>query len=122
MAQVKDGNLEKLYGQTVWVHRNLQRKCYSVKHKNVLVAHCDFVVLDCVEFRIWKGSQARARSHGQRNVHAFAVGILMPHEIGMCQEPISYHYQRNDTFVSLLTSDPVLKAPRVELRKDGAFI
>ena len=57
-----------------YVHRNLNRNCWSVLMRGKLQNHRQNISLRDVEFRVRPGGHARAVKEGRRNVHAFAVG------------------------------------------------
>lgn len=58
----------------LYVHRNLNRKCWSVLLRGRLKEHRQEIILQDVEFRVRPGGQRRMLREGRRNVHAFAVG------------------------------------------------
>ena len=61
---------------TLYVHRNLNRNCWSVLKRGKLQAHRKKLTLRDVEFRVRPGGRARSLREGRRNVHAFAVGTM----------------------------------------------
>lgn len=65
----------------VFVYRNLNQKCWSVKamngvHKNRVIFHAGFVLLHSVQFSVGDGRH-RVRTEKRKNVHAGAVGVLV---------------------------------------------
>jgi len=59
-----------------YVHRNLNRSCWSVLLRGKLHSHRQRLALGDVEFRIRPSGHRRALREGKRNVHAFVVGRL----------------------------------------------
>lgn len=59
---------------TVYVHRNLNRGCWSVLKQGKLQGHRHRMTLRDAEFRVRPGGFARMQREGIRNVHAFVVG------------------------------------------------
>lgn len=59
---------------TVYVHRNLNRGCWSVLKQGKLQGHRHRMTLRDAEFRVRPGGFARMQREGVRNVHAFVVG------------------------------------------------
>lgn len=59
---------------TVYVHRNLNRGCWSVLLRGKLQGYRHRMTLRDVEFRVRQGGFARMQREAKRNVHAFAVG------------------------------------------------
>ncbi len=58
----------------LYIHRNLNRKCWSVLLRGRLKEHRREIILQNVEFRVRPGGHRRSLREGRRNVHAFAVG------------------------------------------------
>jgi len=65
------------------VYYNLQRQCFSVvdKQKKIVVDYVHHLVLEDVKFIVWKSGQAKVRRTGQKNVHAFVEGDVVPHKV-----------------------------------------
>ena len=61
---------------TIYVHRNLNRKCWSVLDRGKLKGYRHKLTMRDVEFRVRAGGQRRAVREKRRNVHAFAVGRM----------------------------------------------
>lgn len=70
--------------QPVLLYRNIKRKgkIYSIKQKNVVVAHTTAICLKDVTFVINKGAKAEAIRSKIRNVHAFIKGYITPNGMG----------------------------------------
>lgn len=62
----------------VYVYRNLQRKCLSVKQRGIVRCHAANVVLKNCHFVVWEAGQRKVREQKQKNVHAFIVGHVKP--------------------------------------------
>ena len=59
-----------------YVHRNLNRTCWSVLLRGKLCGYRREVTLRDVEFRVRPGGYARYLRQATRNVHAFVVGTI----------------------------------------------
>ena len=60
------------------VYRNLNRDCWSVRLRGRVIGHLDALALRDVTLVIQPAGQARVRASGQKNVHAYARGIIEP--------------------------------------------
>ncbi len=58
----------------LYVHRNLNKKCWSLLRRGKLVRYRQKLLLHDVEFRVRPGGARRAQEEMRRNVHAFAIG------------------------------------------------
>ena len=61
----------------VRVYRNLHKKCVSVKQNGIVRCHATNVVLKDCRFIVSEAGQARVRSEGKKNVHAFIEGYVV---------------------------------------------
>jgi hypothetical protein len=117
-----------MLGKRAYVYRNLHRDCYSVMVGGKVIAHVTHIELSDVEFRVRPGGLARARNSGKRNVHAFAVGIIvetipgvdrpMSTEEWLKGAPVSYHF-RQGHFFHAKTGDAIRKAETLHLSSNG---
>ena len=58
------------------VYWNLHRKCFSIRHKGVVVAHATEVLIRDGEYVVQPSGRTRARETGHKVVHAFVRGQL----------------------------------------------
>ena len=116
-----------MVGKRAYVYRNLHRDCYSVMIGGLVVAHVTSLELGDVEFRVRPGGLARARSSGTRNVHAFAVGVIIQPRPDaqhvataewLAAAPVSYHF-RQGHFFHAKTGDAIRKADTLHLSSNG---
>jgi hypothetical protein len=65
-------------GQRVRVYRNLHRNCYTIQDRasGLVLGHSETVYLTRVRFVVNEGGRQRVLKTRQKNVHAFADGIL----------------------------------------------
>ncbi len=91
-----------------------------------VVAHADELHLADVEFRVSQVQRRRAQETGQRNAHAFAVGILLEPDAhartdaeGTSGTRTTYRYQRFGTFVTANYEDAVYHATYADFGPDG---
>lgn len=109
-----------LIGTDVDVYWNLHRKTWSIRDRKTrrVVAYAKEVVLIDVTFRVSAAGNARVRSEGRKNVHAFARGTFMgidvlatlPDDGGVY---VTYNPYKYTTFVEKDTERPVHRADSV---------
>jgi len=118
-------------GDLVKIRWNLRTGGWSIMATNGtmrdrVVAHADKVQLADVEFRVSEAQRQRALTTGQRNAHAFAVGILLDpsdnprsdaHRTSTTRA--SYRYKRCGTFVTANYEDAVYHAAYADFAPDG---
>lgn len=101
----------------VYVHRNLNRNCWSVLKRGKLQAHRKKLTLRDVEFRVRPGGRARSLREGRRNVHAFAVGS-MSNQVPPVK-PVVVHYDlRSGRFLDH-NDQHIIGAEQVRFGLDG---
>lgn len=107
----------------VWVYYNLHKKIFSIKYKNKVVKHSNFIVLNNVKFIVRKSGNNKVRKDKQKNVHAFVCGTLI--EIGelvknitQYSKIIGYNPYKFTTFVDIVTCDPIHNSMEVILNND----
>lgn len=113
------------------VYCNLKKRCSSVAEcigtatKGKVLYHQQAVVVRDVEFVIKRSEQIRARTTGQRNVHAYARGVVdaATEAESIIRDPrarrISYNVFKADTFFWKDTGEPVATVPVVAI--DGKY-
>lgn len=113
------------------VYCNLKLKCSSVAElkgsatKGKVLYHQQKVVVRDVDFVIKASEQRRARTTGQRNVHAYARGTVdtQVDPESIIGDPrarrISYNVFKADTFFWKDTGEPVESVPVVAI--DGKY-
>jgi hypothetical protein len=118
-----DNSNENHIGKRVMVYYNLHKQTFSVRYKNKIILHADYVKLGDVEFRVRKGGKERVRSEKQKNVHAFVIGNLMDY----CEYPcddipnppsdmiVTYNPYKYDSFVYKENEEPVYNATEVDM-------
>ena len=60
----------------VMVYKNLNNGMFSIKQAGLVVAHVDSVTLFDVIFKVNQGGRNRVLKERQKNVHAFAIGLV----------------------------------------------
>lgn len=68
--------IAELQGLKVKVYYNLHKHCLSVQHKGKVVAHVKHITLGDVHFRVSEAGRQRVLRTGQKNVHAFIIGVV----------------------------------------------
>lgn len=74
-TSVRDADMAKFVGQHD-VHRNLRVGGWTIRQSGTKVGHAHFVVMTGVRFVVQPAGNERAKERGQRNVHAFARGMI----------------------------------------------
>ena len=115
---------------TVDIYRNLTRNCWSIRdHKSGRVTdHLDELYLERVTFTVRPGGRAKVLETGQKNVHAFATGLIPTLALASMQRacdniwphtPLTYNPYKYSTFVVKATEQPIHQAGCVHFRDDG---
>lgn len=73
---------ESARGQVVKVYSNFHRKCLSIVLNGRVIGHADKVYLAEVTFKVSAAGWQRATQERQKNVHAWAIGVLLGWENG----------------------------------------
>lgn len=58
-------------------YRNLNRNCWSIRSKGLVIEHRDEVWLGDCQFIVQPGGRQRCIQTGRRNVHAYVTGELL---------------------------------------------
>lgn len=105
-----------------YCYRNLRQGGYSVAERGLVIDHVERCLLDDVELRVRQGGRARVLTEGVKNVHAFVIGTRGPwRPVALDAVPVMYDPRKVESFVRRDTGEPVVRARRVWLRKDGAW-
>jgi hypothetical protein len=103
----------------VRVHWNVRRKAYSILHGGRVIGYQSLLKLTDCKFIVLPGGQARARKEIQRNVHAFVEGewegVQDEISLDLTGKPVTYRYDKYNTFVTKEDERPILHAEKVEL-------
>lgn len=84
--------------RTVRAYRNLSRDCYSIQQDGIVKAHADSVALEDVTWTVSQPGRRRVIRDGKKNVHAFAVGHLVPATTALDAAPVVYNPYNMDSF------------------------
>jgi hypothetical protein len=124
--------VDSLIGEKVMVYYNLHKHTFSIKIREIVVAHVDYAKLKNVEFRVRTGGKEMVRAKKQKNVHAFVIGTLLDYCEHPCEnlpeEPfgdvVTYNPYKYDSFIIKSTEEPVFNADLVEMinSKNKIFI
>lgn len=115
-----------------YVHRNLNRDCWSVLLRGKLERHASSVWLRDATFVVRPGGAARARRERRRNVHAFVKGAETTARLGFIHRIrvatrqfgpprfVIYHpFEGPGSFFDRSTGEPVTQARLVYLTPGG---
>ena len=113
----------------VRVFKNLTHGCYSILQNGKLKASARQVLLSDVEFKVRESGRQRMLKEQRRNVHAFAVGLLVDYVHPSDERTLSsiegrvvtYNPKELASFYDLLTQAPVTNADLVHLDEEGAI-
>lgn len=102
----------------VEVYWNLHKKCFSVRHRGVVIAHCTAIQLQGCAFVVQPKGRERVRREKKLNVHAFVRGQLAERSWGRLSGDVirvSYDPYVDDTFINVesATRTPVRQLPHV---------
>ena len=117
----------KIISQSVDVYRNLSGRggLWSIRQRGLVVAHSDHIMLNRVQFCVQPGGHARALKSGQRNVHAFARGIIVEDSFGtdrFGKLPLALYYDlKLGKFRSKISKNIIEGAAAVVFNPQGAF-
>jgi FMN-dependent NADH-azoreductase len=101
-----------LVGQKVRVYRNLNNGLWSVKASDQLVVHVPTIHLANVTFHVSKSGRNRVRQKKQREVHAWAQGLVIPEPGQPTTYPVTYNpYHDRACFVGRTDNAAVYAAP-----------
>jgi len=65
-----------LYGTKVFVYWNIHKSCWSIKHKNKVIAHTQNLTLSNCTFKVSEKGRQRVIKENKKNVHAGVQGYL----------------------------------------------
>ena len=97
----------------VEVYWNLNKNCFSVRHKGRVIAHTQSIQLRDIKWVVQPGGRARVLRERRKNVHAFARGTLVANSFEIPArhdhnyKRIIYDPYEYDSFVTLGTKTPV---------------
>jgi len=105
-------------GKQVFVYFNLHKKCWSIRHNGIVIAHTDFVCLKNVQFKVSQAGRARVLQTKQKNVHAGVFGtIIAKQDIQLLNfwSPVTYNPYKYETFVLRHDDTPVYHSETVSM-------
>lgn len=84
-------------GLYVEIYRNLNKNCFSVRHRGVVIAHVDSISLRDCHMVVQPAGHKKCVRERRKNVHAFIRGYytLEPEPVN---KSISYHPYWNNYF------------------------
>ena len=109
----------------VYVYRNLHKHQLSIQQQKLIVGYAEGVILTDVEFRVRESGRQRCLREKQKNVHAFAIGLL-ERTFGVSEIDeystffdiaaayrVTYNPYRQNCFYNVATEAPVTYGARV---------
>lgn len=101
------------------VYYNLHKKCWSIRHKRIVVAYRSSLSLkDCI-LKVNEAGRKRVLAEKRKNIHAFVRGYWTDTSP---EEPVTelyYNPYKTPSFQVKKTGEPVLKSKHVVLTEDG---
>ena len=98
----------------VKVYFNLRKKCFSVQHKGLVVAHTDKISLKDVVFSVSEAGRQRVLREKRKNVHAYVIGFIDKFQPLKGSE-ITYNPYKWANFVKKRGKKPVFQARFAQL-------
>ena len=102
----------------VKVHRNLHKRCWSLRVGNHVVAHALNVTLTNCTFHVSEAGRRRVLARQRKNVHAYVQGTLVK-SCGKRGREITYNPYVIGKFVYRATGKPVAGRVTVHFTDDG---
>jgi hypothetical protein len=105
----------------VKVYRNLHKQCWSVKHKQKVIARKYILTLSNATFKVSQTGRNRVLKEKKKNVHAFVCGELVEvwsEEFGVAVE-VTYNPYKYDSFVVKATGEVIVSADYVIFKTLG---
>jgi hypothetical protein len=104
-------------GETVHVYRNLNKQCWSVRVRGIVIAHVQEIALEACTFHVSESARQRVIAKRRREVHAYVKGKVLLATIAEGRK-VSYRpFQCGHFFTPEGT--PVHTARLVDFKKDG---
>lgn len=133
MITINESDFKKEFvGEKVKVYYNLNKKTFSVTHKNKVVLYADYIKMKDVKFHVREGGRQKVLKDKRKNVHAFIIGELEDYCKFPCNkipnpkgsEVITYDPYEHKSFVHKKDNTPIYNANEVEMinQDDKLFI
>lgn len=104
---------------TVDVYRNLSRRAFSIREGGRVVEHRQALALRNVAFRVSEAGVRRIRARGQREVVAYARGVLIESPVTEQAQRVRFDPYRAADF-TLPDGSPIRSAAFVHFLADGS--
>lgn len=109
---------------TVYVYRNLHKRCWSVMQRGRVIAHLDVLGLDNCQFVVRPAGRKKTIEQRRKNVHAFGKGTLFVPDmedtlIGSHIHQIGYNPYLSDTFFYTCDKYPLQRVDKAIFLADG---
>lgn len=122
--------MKKHTSKYVHIYRNLHKPGYfSIKHKNKVIYHSQFILLENCSFVVTKSGKTRALQEQKRNVHATIRGTIVdydfdaiPRKILKKEDEITYKPFENKLFHYKETGEEIISAKKVILGYNKCWI
>ena len=101
----------------VQVYYNLHKKCLSVRHKGIVIAHTREIVLTDAKFHVQPAGREKVLREKRKNVHAYVSGKLKESfkDIWTAKQRVTYNPYKNKTFVDKSNNQIVSSAEVVHI-------
>lgn len=97
-----------------YVYFNLNKKCFSIRRKGIVVAHVDKVFVTNALFKVSEAGRRRVLKEKRKNVHAYVVGEICSGSVKDGVE-VTYNPYLFENFVTKIEQRPVRSAKSVLL-------
>lgn len=102
----------------VEIYYNLHKNLFSVRHKGKVIMHCHDAWVENATFVVRPAGNAKVRSTGQKNVHAFVRGDMCEEVFGLSGgTAVTYNPHKYTSFVVKGTDEPIQKSKFAVLHK-----
>ncbi len=102
----------------VEIYFNLHKKCLSIRHKGLVIAHAAAAELTDIKFAVSQAGRARVLREKRKNVHAYVRGTLasyiplgesVPYDNEVVST-VTYNPYKYDSFVRVVDQSRITKA------------
>jgi len=104
------------FTKPVKVYFNFQKKLWSI-HQGTVKAHCNYLCMKDVVFKVSERGRQRTVRNQKKNVHAFVVGYIIFHALSVSADnwrSVKYNPYKNQKFV-INEIEPVDSADFVDM-------
>jgi hypothetical protein len=89
-----------------------------------VIGYVDKIYLKDAEFRVRESGRLKVLKTGQKNVHAFVIGVVAEgtYEDSNCSYVVNYNPKKNPKFVNMFSNEPVNGCYRCLVTPNGIYV